>query len=314
MEEALLPKLSEIRHAIENRMEVLKESKDIPKDPLLVLASKVMKLKGNLKIELDKEYFELKGSMFIVCEECDTHMLKKKRGGRQATVCEPCRQTQFNRERTKKRRDADREARVAFDSRVPFSKLTPQEAVERYGILKRQYKSVVQKLATLKKKAVNGDPVASAQKVQNPEFMTPLLPWPFYLNYNPVIAQEYSAPSPPTMRPPSAPKKRAPRSLKKITVNESGGICDLVPGSGRNEGKPLVEEVTKEEDIAIESQERNEEEIAYETLDHASIGFTSEEEEIEVPPSSHGDDSGDEEGDDATERQEKTNEIDGQLV
>ena len=46
--------------------------------------------------------------------------------------------------------------RVAFDSRVPFSKLTPQEAVERYGILKRQYKSVVQKLATLKKKAVNG--------------------------------------------------------------------------------------------------------------------------------------------------------------
>lgn len=112
VEDSVLPKTHEIRQAVQNRMEALSGLEDVEKDPELLLVCKVMKLKNLVSVELDRSYFDLNRSMFIVCdhEDCLIPMLKKKRANF-STICNQCRKTKSNNERLKRRAETNKEDR-----------------------------------------------------------------------------------------------------------------------------------------------------------------------------------------------------------
>ena len=75
--ELLLPKTRDIITAIRNRIEQI-EPEDFPDDPELIVAAKILKLKGECEIDLRKEFPGHKmRSIFLLCEGCDKHMLKR---------------------------------------------------------------------------------------------------------------------------------------------------------------------------------------------------------------------------------------------
>mmetsp|Transcript_4546 Transcript_4546/g.10173 ORF Transcript_4546/g.10173 Transcript_4546/m.10173 type:complete len:1142 (-) Transcript_4546:148-3573(-) len=287
LENGLIPETSKIRQAIQNRMEALKGLEDVPNDPVLVIASKVMKLKGKSKIELDKGYFDLNRCLFMVCEDCGVVMLKKKRID-VSPVCNKCQRSTASRGKNKQRAEKNREARVMVGSHVPFSKLTSDEAVERYNNLTYQHKQLQKKVVNLEGKVsktkVKAEQDSHGKKTTKPGFRAPLLPWPFYLNYNPIIAEEYTLPA--NLAKEKSARNSKGRPAKKLTVQESRRVGNNISGSDAKSNPP-TEEVTED---AVD-----------EPLDYASVGSSCEEEEDEDEEEEEtlpsGED-GDEEGDD----------------
>ena len=184
-------------------------------------------------------------------------------------------------------------SRVKPDSKVPISALTNKEAQERYGNLKKLYKDVLIKLKRFEAKEAkekeakeNTKPAPKSQTVAGNEehlFPTPLLPWPFYLNYNPTLAQEYSLPANSSLSGPvavgiSKPKaKRTPKSARKKPAKDStDGFAKLVTKKSTSAISKQKETQHEEEnagDIAME-------EIADEPLDHASVELCQDEEAV----------------------------------
>eukprot|EP00580_Thalassiosira_gravida_P005021 CAMPEP_0201654722 /NCGR_PEP_ID=MMETSP0493-20130528/45643_1 /ASSEMBLY_ACC=CAM_ASM_000838 /TAXON_ID=420259 /ORGANISM="Thalassiosira gravida, Strain GMp14c1" /LENGTH=783 /DNA_ID=CAMNT_0048131289 /DNA_START=1 /DNA_END=2352 /DNA_ORIENTATION=- len=283
LDNRLIPATSTIRQAIQNRMEALKGLEDVPNDPQLVIASKVMKLKGKSKIELDKGYFDFNRCLFMVCEDCGVVMLKKKRIDA-SPACNKCQRSIVSKGKNKKRAEQNREARVMVGSHVPFSKLTSEEAVERYNNLTYQHKQLQKKVVSLEGKAsktkVEAEQDSHGKNTTKPGFRAPLLPWPFYLNYNPIIAEEYSLPTANLPKKKSAQNSKG-RPAKKVTVKESGRVGNIISGSDAK-SNPSTEEVTED---AVD-----------EPLDYASVGSSCEEEEEGTPP--FDEDGDEEEGDD----------------
>jgi len=291
MEEALLPKTRDIKQAIQNRIETL-EADAVQDDPQLALASKVLKLKGKSELELDKGYFAAGRNLFKVCDDCGVHMLKKNQSNT-SSLCGKCQKTRANEERKNKRKQEHKEDRVKHDSKVPFSVLSSEEAVTRFNNLKSvnklmnsRLKSREEKDAKEKAKLKDGQHPNSMTR-QNPQFKTPLLPWPFYLNYNPIAAQEYSKPA--TQASVSV-AKHAAKSAKTHAARSKGDSPDdntvkksdatvsngkSISGSGGNPPtKVKMEEMVTEDAVD-------------EPLDHASIG-SSQEEAVSPPNADSG--------------------------
>jgi len=182
---------------------------------------------------------------------------------------------------------------VKHDSKVPFSVLSSEEAVTRFNNLKSvnklmnsRLKSREEKDAKEKAKLKDGQHPNSMTR-QNPQFKTPLLPWPFYLNYNPIAAQEYSKPA--TQASVSV-AKHAAKSAKTHAARSKGDSPDdntvkksdatvsngkSISGSGGNPPtKVKMEEMVTEDAVD-------------EPLDHASIG-SSQEEAVSPPNADSG--------------------------
>jgi len=293
MEEVLLPKTREIRACIQNRIVAIEEDA-IPNDPQLVLASKLLRLMGKSKLELDQKHLDGgTKDQFIICDDCGIHMLKKRMKNN-STSCAKCQETRANGERAQKSRELNREKRVAPDSKTTFSVLTSEEAVQRYNNLKSLNKSVTKRLQLFEKKDANKKakvkdeqpaPKSETSARQNHQFRSPLLPWPFYLNYNPIAMQEYSMPiahasasvargtakSAAGAKVKSVPKSHVAHgksnSPGKNTTKVSASLVDESNIPGSNGNPPMRGDV---EDTVTGD-------IAGDPLDYASVGSSQEE-------------------------------------
>jgi len=291
VKDALLPQMYEIRRAIESRLATLEEVEGgleaTTNDPQLALASKVMKLRGQSEIELSHGYFKAK-DIFLICEDCDAHMLKRKQSNT-SRLCVKCCNAIKHAALRKSRMENNKDGRLSHSSKVPFSRLTRDEADQRYASLKSDYKVVAKRLHSLEEKyaRVKAEAEASLQKPvdaparkvtkqQNKKFRTALLPWPYYINCNPVAAQAYSMPTTRT-RDLSLPKNH----FEHCNVSSSGDniakateiVCERGSESDGKDKSPvkgdnMEEMVTKD--------------IADEPLDCPSVGYSHEEEEEEV--------------------------------
>jgi len=284
VKDALLPKVKEIRRAIENRLATLEGVEGgleaTTNDPHLALASKVMKLRGQSEIDLSHGYFKARRDIFLICEDCDTHMLKRKQANTRH-ICAKC----CNAALRKSRMENNKDGRLSHSGRVPFSKLTRDEADQRYASLKSDYKMVAKRLhcleereARVKAEAEAGlqKPVdAPARKVtrrQNKKFRTALLPWPYYINCNPVAAQAYSMPTT-RARGLSLPTNHFEHCNDSSSGDNIAKATEIVCDRGfESDGRhnPLAEEDNMEKMVTKD--------IADEPLDCPSVGSSHEEE------------------------------------
>ena len=98
IEESLLPNMKDLRRCVENRIKEI-EDDQIPDDPQLILASKVLELKGKTTLKMTEQHSGGK-NLLVICLDCKTLMFKKK-AINSARVCPPCerkRQTEKRRQ------------------------------------------------------------------------------------------------------------------------------------------------------------------------------------------------------------------------
>lgn len=116
---SLLPKSRDIRNFIDAHVRSIAPPQEDPdefkkwvlandsvtkEDPQLVIAAKLLKLKGKSEVRLEDSL------VFILCEECDIHMFKRDRGNT-TTICEPCRSKRNNERKNQKNREKNKAQR-----------------------------------------------------------------------------------------------------------------------------------------------------------------------------------------------------------
>ena len=102
-------------------------------------------------------------------------------------------------------------SRVAHDSKVNIEYLNPEQIRERFyniRMKKKELERMVKQLENREAKQKKKDSKEEARELRRKTFedaptnmqqrqhdRAPLLPWPFYLNYNPMVASEYALPA-----------------------------------------------------------------------------------------------------------------------
>lgn len=179
--------------------------------------------------------------------------------------------------------------RVSYNSTTTFTYLTDEEKLERYQNLKQVQKEMARKLQAFeereeKLKSSAASRMTTTLATESNQFRAPLLPWPFYLNYNPSVAKDYAMPVAGTdAKATSSPKASAKGGSKKA---EKGSSKKAKRKS--SSAQPVVEDGTlhlpepggkpKEEEVGTEAKEGDHGEaeevvdIAEEPLDEASVG------------------------------------------
>jgi hypothetical protein len=113
---------------------------------------------------------------------------------------------------------------------VPFSKLNGEEGAQRFHNLNKEYKILLTKVRRLERKAAEREDEKETEKEARKEAAAAAskrksvrqnLPWPFYLNYDPVTELGFSVPT--TQSAASAGGTRVKSSRKSSGTPRTGG-------------------------------------------------------------------------------------------